>query len=292
MASGDTTTSALTDSLPIMIASARQVREMEGVMPALVDKVTLDENTGLTWTEVSYAKLTATAVTETTVLDNPQQLSDTPFSITPTVVGIHTVITDRVARRLSAKAYAKAGGLAQNAIQRKKDIDLLTVLDGATVSQPGAGYTLTSGVISAMVRQITSNATEAGKPPIRCVLHGYQIQDIDAELRAGVGTYNVSDGPTADVLRNGFRGMVGGAEVFEDGNISIDSSTDDCKGGVFTSDAIVLVQGVALKSETKRLPEKGGGATALYIYDEYAAGERSAGNWLKEILSDASAPTS
>lgn len=292
MASGNTTTDALADSLPDIIASARQVREYEGVMPQLVDMETLDEGTGLAWNEVSFAKLTATSVTETTELNNPQQISDTLFSITPTVVGLQTLITDRVAARISKNAYAKIGSLGQNAIQRKKDIDGLTVLDGATTSLSGAGTTLVSGVIASASVRITSNATEPGLPPIRAVLHGFQIKDLYDELAgAGVlGTYPIPDGLTARVFAEGFRGKIHGVEIFEDGNISIDSS-DDAKGGVFAEKGIVLVQGRASRAVAVRKEEIGGGATAMYLYDEYAYGERSAGNWLYEIYSDATSPT-
>ena len=288
--SGYTTTSALTDSLPTLIASARLVRESEGVMPQLVDKVTLGEGIGLSWNEVSFAQLVAQAITETTELDNPQQISDTLFSITPTVVGISTLITDRVAARLSKVAYAKLGALAQNAIQRKKDEDGLVVLDGATTSLCGAGTTLSSGHIAAAVYRISSNATEPGNPPYRCVLHGYQIKDIFDELIAGVGTYPVGEGVTARVFAEGLKGMIAGAQIYEDGNIAIVGT--DAKGGVFAQEAIVLVQGRAPQVKTRERPEIGGGATSLYHYDEYAYGERSAGNWLFEIQSDATAPTS
>ncbi len=291
MTTGTTTTSALADSLNTMIASARIVREFEGVMPQLVDRVTLGTGVGLSWNEVTYAALTAQAVTETTELDNPQQLSDTLFTITPTVVGIETLITDRVAARLSPIAYAKIGSLAQNAIERKKDEDGLVVLDGATTSLCGAGSTLTSGVIAAAKSRISSNATEPGNPPYRCVLHGYQIKDITDEIIAGVGTYALPEGLTARVFSEGFAGMVGGAQVYEDGNITIDSAAD-AKGGVFAQEAIVLVQGRMPRVETKRRPEIGGGANSFYQYDEYAYGERSAGAWLYEIYSDATAPSS
>lgn len=86
MASGNTITASLNDSLPTVIASARIIREMVGVMPQLVDKVTLGEGIGLSWNEVSLSALTAVAVTETTTLDNPQQISDTLFTVTPTVI--------------------------------------------------------------------------------------------------------------------------------------------------------------------------------------------------------------
>ena len=294
MAAGDTITQSLADSLDTVVASARQVREYEGVMPNLVDKVTLSEGTGTSWREISMAALSAQNITETTTLDNPQQMSDTVFSITPTVTGIQTLVTDRVASRINSQSYAQLGSLAQQAIQRKKDEDGLTVLDGATTELSGQGTTLASGVIAAAAYRISSNATEPGNPPYRCVLHGFQIKDLYDELTAHIGTAaagETSAGLTARVFEEGFRGKIAGVEVYEDGNITIDGS-DDAKGGVFAQEAIVLVQGRAPRTATVRREDIGGGATVVYLYDEYAYGERSSGNWLFEIYSDASVPTS
>jgi len=294
MAAGDTITQSLADSLDTVVASARQIREYEGVMPNLVDKVTLTEGSGTSWREISMAALNAQNITETTTLDNPQQMSDTVFSITPSVTGIQTLVTDRVAARINSQSYAQLGSLAQNAIQRKKDEDGLTVLDGATTSLSGAGTTLASGVIAAAAYRISSNATEPGNPPYRCVLHGFQIKDLYDELTAGVGTAaagETSAGLTARVFEEGFRGKIAGVEIFEDGNITIDGSFD-AKGGVFAQEAIVMVQGRAPRTATVRREDIGGGATVVYLYDEYAYGERSAGNWLFEVYSDATAPTS
>ena len=91
-----TVTSQLENSLPTLIASARVTREQEGDMPGLVERRTLAQGSGDTWHEVSYAKLTAQAVSETTVNDNIQQVSDTDFSIKPTMVQIATMLTDKV----------------------------------------------------------------------------------------------------------------------------------------------------------------------------------------------------
>lgn len=290
MAVGNTTTGSLADSLPTVIASARLVREQEGVMPQLVDKVTLGEGVGLSWNEISLAQLTAQSITETTELDNPQQLDDTLLTVTPTVVGIETVITDRVAARISKNVYAKLGSLAQNAVQRKKDEDGLSMLDSFSTSIGGAGTTLTSGHIGAAMAQIQGNSTEPGKAPFRCVLHPYQAHDIEDEIVAGVGTYPVGEGLTARVFSEGFSGMIAGAQVYLDGNISADSS-DDAKGGVFAQEALVLVQGRAPRAVAVRAENIGGGATKMYFYDEYAYGERQDA-WGCEIYSDATAPTS
>lgn len=290
MASGNTTTGSLADSLPDVKSSARIVREYEGVMPFVCENQTLGEGIGLSWNEITLAQLEAQDVTETEEHDNPQQISDTELTVTPTVTCVETCITDRVAARISKLAFAKIGGLAQNAIQRKKDKDGLTMLDSFSNSYCGAGNTLTSGHVSAGMGLITGNATEPGNPPYRCVLHPYQIHDIEDEINAGVGTYIVNEGLTARVFKEGFRGVIAQAQVYPDGNITIDSS-GDAKGGVFAQEALVLVQGRAPKIHTEWTPKIGGGATKVYHFDEYAYGERQ-DTWGVEIYSDATAPTS
>ena len=289
---GWTTTGSLADSLDDVRSSARIVREYEGVMPQLVEKQTLGEGIGLTWQEITYAALTAQTITETTELDNPQQVSDTLLAVTPTVAGIETFITDRVAARISKKGFAKMGSLAQNAIQRKKDEDGLTLFaSGATTAEPGAGVTLTSGYIAAAAYNITSNTTEPGNKPIRCVLHGFQLKDLFDELVAGVGTYVVSEGPTARVFSSRFDLPIAGCEVYEDGNIAIDSDAD-AVGGVFAQEGLILVQGRTPRIVDVRNEKRGGGGNHVYHYDEYAYGQRNASVWDYRMKSDATASTS
>jgi len=292
MAAGMTTTGSVADSLPEWIMSARQVREYVGVMAQLVDRATLGVGMGLTWQEVSFDQLNAQDITENTELENPQQVSDTNLAITPTVVGVQVRITDRVKDRIVKVAYAKIGGLAQNAVERKKDEDGITVLDsGATTASPGAGATLTAGHIYASVSNIQGNSTEPAMPPFRAVLHPYQIKDLEDELVAGISSAPLMEGPTAQVFTQGWKLPINGCEVYPDGNITPDAS-DDAKGGVFAKEAIILVQGRAPRAVPVRREHIGGGATDVYHYDEYAYGVRSSTNWLYEIQSDATAPTS
>tara|TARA_R100000789_G_C3005249_1_gene149873 strand:- start:233 stop:1141 length:909 start_codon:yes stop_codon:yes gene_type:complete len=300
MAVGNTITDSLADSIPTMIAAARIVREFAGVMPNLVDRQRLDENTGTVWNEVSMAKLSAQAVTESTELDNPQQMSDTLLSITPTVIGVHTVITDRVAMRISSNAYAQTGSLAQNAIERKKDADGLTAIDGATTSLGSSAAALDTSDISSAAYRITSNTTEPAPAtaPISAVFHGFQLADIDVQLTTSgitaIGSLETQAGApltvgiAAEAFQNRYRGTIAGAKIYEDGNLTISSNA--AKGGVFSQMALILVEGRSPYVETKRMPELGGGATALFHYDEYAYGERSSGNWLYEVHTDATAP--
>ncbi|MAH47124.1 hypothetical protein CMI37_14955 [Candidatus Pacearchaeota archaeon] len=289
MAVGRTTTDSLQDSLPTIIGQSRLVREDEGEMMSTVDRQTLGKGMGLTWHEVSYAKITAQAITEDTILDNPQQLSDTDFPLTPTVIGIETLITDRVGDRIVAHGAAKLGKLAQNAMTRKKLQDGITAIDGFTTSLGGSG-TLTYGHIMAASVRITGNTTESGPSPLHAQLHAFQIKDLTDEMTAPVGTYNITAGPTMDAYKNGFKGMIGNVSVHENNEITITSNV--AKGGVYSKMALVLVQGRSPRAVAVRREDIGGGATIMYHYDEYIWGERSSGNWGYELQTDATVPTS
>ena len=290
MASGETITSAISDSLDTVMSAARQVQEHEGVISKLCDVKTLGENIGETWREISYAKLTASSITETSWSDNYQQISDTALTITPTQIEVVTLITDVVGRRVNKAGLAQMVTLGQNAIERKKDLDGLTA-GAAGTALGGAGNTMLSGYISAATARILGNASEKGSPPLRAVLHPYHIKDLFDELVAGVGTYVLTEGPTARVFQEGFKLPVAGCEVYGDGNMSVDSS-DDAVGCVFTQKGLILVQGKAPWKVAQREERYAGGSTRVFHRDEYAYGERSSGNWVYAVTADATAPTS
>jgi hypothetical protein len=240
-------------------------------------------------------QLTAQSLSETTEFDNPQQYADSEITGTPTLIGIMTKITDRVAARISRNAFAELGKAPMLAINRKKNADGLAVLDGFTgFSQPGAGSTLASGHVAAAVANIQGNSTEEGPDPIAVVLHGFQLKDLYDEFVSPVGTYDISNGESLNVYKNGFTGkMINGARVFMDNEITIDGA-NDAKGGAFSSGtggAIILVQGRVPRVVTLRDEKYGGGATELIIYDEYVYLERR-DVWGAELYSDATAPTS
>lgn len=289
MAVGNTVTGSLADSLDTIVASGRSRREYDGVVPQLVDRVDLKDNTGEDWKETLFARLSAQAVTEQTVLDNPQQYDDSAITIRPQMVQIQTFISRRVERTLSKVSLAQMGKLPGQAMMRKRDEDGLTAMDGSTTQLGLANTPVVTGDVAAARYRITSNTTEKGNMPISAVFHGFQIKDFYDELVAGLGTYPVPEGATATVFKGGFTLPICGVTVHEDGNITINSDLD-AKGFVFAKEAWVLVNGMTLRTETRSEPHIAGGGTSLFMTDEYAYGERSAGNWSYEIIGDATAP--
>ena len=284
-----TTTGSLADSLPVTIDAARLVREYEGVMVRLAESHNLSEGDGLAWNESSLAALTAAAVTELTVNENFQALSDTLLSIAPSYVQVVTLITKRTKARISGNVNALIGVLGQNAMNRKKDQDLLTVVQAASTDLGTAGQPMTSAQITAAVARAQGNANEATISRISSVLHNYAIKDIEDEVVSGVGTYPIPVGLTDKTFREGFSGSVGSSEVFHDGNINIDGATDS-QGATFATESLVLVNGLGPDAAHEDMPRHGGGAEIVTLTDEYGIGERSAGNWMFSHTSDATAP--
>jgi len=256
-------------------------------MPQLVDRVELDANTGTTWREILLANLSAQAVTENTVLDNPQQYDDSAITITPEMIQIQTFISDKSKRNINNKVLAQMGKMPGEAMMRKKDEDGLTAADAST-QMGAAGTPVQTGDVAAARYIITSNATEPGPLPIAGVFHGFCIKDFYDELVAGVGTYPVPDGSTATVFQSAFTLPIANVSIHEDGNISIDSS-DDAKNFVFSKSAWILVEGMTIRTESKREPNIAGGGDSLFMTDEFAYGLRLA-NWTREIIGDATAP--
>ena len=293
MASGDTLVSSLADSQELIIDSARIRREYTVVMPGLAESHSLPNNSGLSWEEVELNRFNAQTITDTTILDNAQEFADTVRAYTPTQTGITTIMHWKVNQRLPRVVLAQMGSQMMDAIDRKKDLDGFITLDGATNSQPGAGSTLTSGVLSAHVSNIQGNTTEGATGAINHVLHPFQWKDIQDEFVAGIGTYNVPAGMTEETFRRGFQGMVFGGSMHTAGNLPIDTS-DDAKGATFAKMGLLYIRGRGVKKFRKELPERGGGSEQMWVYDDYTFGERQTNStsvFIRETYSDATAPT-
>ena len=288
---GPTTTGSLADSLPTVIESARIVREFAGVMPRLVDRTKLPEGSGLNWNEIALNQVEAQDITETTKLENHQQLVDTLFSVTPAQVGLSIKVTDRARRRIDKKVAAKIGALGQKAMNTKKDLNLLAVGSSATTDLGTANNPMTSGLVSAAASRITGNSTEPGTEMARFFVGtSFHMKDLQDEIVSGLGTYPIPAGITADTYRRGFSGSLFGMEAYTDDNITVDSA-GDAIALAFGREAVVHVEGYSPRAVTVRDEFYGGGADIMVMYDEYATGIRQQA-WLYAITADTTAPTS
>jgi len=295
MATGETSTGSLSGALPSIVADCRIVKEFDGSWRRTCDVKKQTPNTGLNWTEFALNQLSRQDITETTDNRNFQQLSGTLQSIEPTMNQILIKVTDRTYRKIASVVEGKMGALAGNAMSRGDDEDYLALFSTfATTNSPGTGNPMSFGYISSAKTNVTSNVTEPSMAEVFTVLHGRQIKDIQDEVLAGVGTYTVPEGMTAEVFRQGFAGTVAGSNVFEDGNITVDA-TPNANGATHSREGVIACVGMEVKSETDRDIYFGGGADVISLTNEIAFAERKSGTtqvWAYRHLSDATAPTS
>jgi len=281
--------------LPSIVADCRIVKEFEGSWRRTCDIKRQKEGTGLNWTEFSLNQLARSSITEVARNENFQQLSGSLQSIEPTMNQIIIKITDRTYRKLARVVSEKFGALAGNAMARGDDEDYLALFSGfSTTASPGTGNPMSFGYIAAAKSNITSNVTEPSMAEVYSVLHGFQIKDIQDEVLAGVGTYTIPEGMTEEVFRKGFSGTVANSNVFEDGNITVDS-TPDANGATHSREGVIAAIGMEVKSEPDRDIYFGGGADVISLTNELAFAERKSGStqvWAYRHLSDATAPTS
>lgn len=294
MASGETGTGSLSDALPTIVGQARTKREYEGVWRRTCDINMQEKNTGLSWTEFTLDQLSRQSISETAENRNFQQLSGSLQSIEPTMNQILIKITDRTYRKLPTVVISKFGNLSAEAMNRGDDEDYLALFPTfATTNSPGSGNPMSFGYISSAVANIQGNVTEPSTENVFTILHGFQKKDIQDEVLAGVGTYTVPVGLTADTFRKGFDGTVAGSNLFTDGNITISSS--DANGATHSRQGVIAAIGMDIKHETDRDIYFGGGADVISLTNELAFAERKSGGtqvWCYRHLSDATAPTS
>lgn len=292
MAVGENVSASLLEGLQDIIADARIRAEFAGVYAECTTKEQQEEGTGLNWTRTIIEKLEGQDITETTNNQNFQLFQGAQITVQPQMTQIITKVTDRFYRKQAKVVSSKVGPLSGNAMARKKDRDWLSLASTfSAATSPGAGNPMTFGAINASESRIGSNTSEPSMAVINTVLRGEQIYDLRAELLAGVGTYNVDSGLSAEVYRSGFRGTVGGTNVYKDDNI-VPFGTTNARGLVASRAGMIWVQSMAMKTETDRDIYFGGGADVISMVDEYGFVEDgAAAPWCFQIVTDATPPT-
>ncbi len=323
MATGTTAVAQLDNMRRTMIAEAQLVQEHKEVMAKLVATRRLPKQQGTTYNMPYLGAITAASLTDGVEFDSPQQITDTNVSFTPAEVGVQVLWTKRLNLVITEDFPRLAADLMMNAIEYKRDTDLLGQLDSFAGIAGAAGTAFHHGLAAAAVNAVregrTANVTSGtvvartgarttGDPPtgqpISIVLHERNRYDLTVQygglaavaqgtaVAAGTAQSSVGAGGTGsyeqrwrETYFTGFKIM--GAEVYVDNNLTIDSS-DDIKGGVFAREAIqhITFQGV----QDYQVTTDDGRAVKHTIWVDYGFGEYN-DSWGRELYVDATAPS-
>jgi hypothetical protein len=276
-----------------MLAEARFTLQHDAVMEKLMHQERLPDNAGLAYRVPKIGTVTAQAIGEAQDLVNPQQIEDTLITFTPVKDGVQVIVTREAVDRTQAGLLRRVGKVMGNAMVKREEQNLLTLLDGFSTQLGGAGTNLTVGHhLSAIARVKNGGPTadhEPGPDPIFAVYHPFMTFDLLRNL-APVGTYPLPSGLSEDVVKTQEVTSLGGARIFQSGFLVPDAN-DDAKGGVFSKEAIwFITTSLRMRMRTEEDASLDG-AYELNMFNEYAYGEYN-DLWGIEMFFDAAAPTS
>jgi len=262
MATQTASTTELDEAQRIIIAKARYTQEFDAPMLSLVEHFTLGQGEKqLTIPKVG--QMDATDLTDGVDIVDSEDIGMTAEQIDCEEVGLKVIITDKLARQLNESVFAMVGRQVGDAMARKKDKDLLALLDSLTETNDGTDA-LTLAFYAAVATKLSAVPTPL---PISCVVHPYQAHPLKT-AQAVSGSYPIPQaGLSVDVIKQWHVGTWAGVPCFEDGNLTI--SSDTAKGGMFSKSCLGYLQSLADTTERER--DASLRATELVIVSDYEA---------------------
>ena len=242
----ETTSSTISELYTEIVAEALFVASEQSVMRGLVRNYTIAGG-GKSVEVPIYSTVSAAAVSEASDLSNTA-VNPTSVTITASEVGIMTTLTDLARNSASRNVAADIGRLFGEAIATKMDQDLTALFDGFSTSIGGGGQELTVDKIF----QAVATLRQANVPgPYFGVLNPKVAYNVKKNLTNTFVNPNPND-LTNEALRTGYIGNIAGVQIFESSNVDGTTDTDNCKGAIFSQDALGLAMMQDLKIETQR----------------------------------------
>ena len=240
-----TTSTTLDDLFANIILQARFTAEEESLMLGLVTRYDIGNVAGKTVQVPKYPAITAGDLTEGTDMSSTT-VSTTSQTITVAEVGAQVVLTDLAAMGAGNPAE-ELGTVLGNAIATKIDTDLIALFDGFSTSLGGAGTEIT---VADLMKAAATLKTNKARGQMAAVVHPWHAYQLKANLTNTFANPNGGDLQN-DAMRNAYVGQIGGIDIYESANVSIDGS-DDAKGAVFVPEALAIAMKRDFNLETQR----------------------------------------
>lgn len=270
------TTGQLANASRIAIAELRFTAEHNSPMLQLVEHMRLRDGEKSV-TVPKAGQMVASDLTDGVDLADNQDIGMTTVSLTSGEVGLKTILTNKLLREQVHDTFKMVGRQMGEAMGRKKDTDLLSLFStlnsgsdlGATNRQLDFGNLLV----------IIAHARANKFPRPTSIVHHpnalFTTVHSGAIGIAGGGTMGA--GPSITVtehseglLRDFWRFKYDGIDVYDDGNISEDSSGDGI-GAIFSKQAMVYLESVGYDFDTEE--DKSLRATELIAISDYGVFE-------------------
>ena len=245
------TTGNLEKAQKTIIAAARYTEEHNAPAMALIESMSLPRGAS-TVTVPKVGQMSMSDLVDGQDIIDEEEIGMTTVDLTASEVGAKIILTDKLVRQMAMNVFSIIGRQLGDGRARKKDTDvhaLYSGLNGGT-TLGAAGATMSLANIAGAIAYTKANKFGSQTYILQ---HPNAVFDIANTAVTASSTYPVPAGWSSDLLGNFFSGLrpLNGDPIFEDGNLSIDSS-DDAVGVIANKDALVVLNSVDTRTERQR----------------------------------------
>jgi hypothetical protein len=243
------TTGNLENAQKIIIATSRYTEEHNAPAMNLIEQFNLPNgNKQVTMPKVG--QMSMSDLQDGIDIVDEEDIGMTTVDLTAAEVGAKIVITDKLARQSAENVFSIIGRQLGDGMARKKDSDVTALYSGFGTDIGAAGRPMSLANVSATVAYAKGNKFGS---QVYIVQHPFAVWDIANTAVTASATYPVPAGWSQDLLGNFFSGLrpINGVPIFEDGNITIDSS-DDAIGVCADKTALAVLKSVDTRTERQR----------------------------------------
>ena len=243
------TTGNLENAQRIIISTARYTEEHNAPAMNLIEQFSLPKGSKQV-TVPKVGQMDMTDLVDGQDIIDEEDIGMTTVDLTAAEVGAKIVITDKLARQSAQNVFSIIGRQLGDGMARKKDKDVLALYSGFSTDIGSAGRSMSLANVSATVAYAKGNRFGS---QVYIVQHPFAGWDIANTAVTASTTYPVPNGWSQDLLGNFFSGLrpINGVPIFEDGNITIDSS-DDAVGVCADKSALAVLKSVDTRTERQR----------------------------------------
>ena len=248
------TTGNLENASKIIIAAARYTEEHNAPAMALIESFSLPKGAKQV-TVPKVGQMTVSDLVDGQDIVDEAEIGMTTVDLTAAEVGAKVILTDKLVREQQNNVFTMIGRQLGDAMARKKDTDVHSLYAslGASLSPTSlgaAGAIMKASNVAAAVAFAKANKFGT---QIYILHHPNAVADLAYNVATFAGSSELTGGWSVDLLKNFYSGLrrINGVPIFEDGNLSVDSS-DDAVGVIADKSAMAVLNSVETKTERQR----------------------------------------
>ena len=245
------TTGNLENAQRIILAAARYTEEHNAPAMALIESFSLPKGSKQV-TVPKVGQMSMSDLQDGIDIVDEEEIGMTTVDLTASEVGAKVILTDKLVRQAADNVMSIVGRQLGDGMARKKDTDvhaLYAGLNGGT-TLGAAGATMSLANVAGAIAYTKANKFGSQTYILQ---HPNAVFDIANTAVTASSTYPVPAGWSDDLLGNFWSGLrpLNGVPIFEDGNLTVDSS-DDVVGVIADKSALAVLKSVDTRTERQR----------------------------------------